>query len=44
MAESGADALGIDWQTDLADARKRVGGRVALQETSIRWRFSLRRQ
>jgi uroporphyrinogen decarboxylase len=31
MAESGADALGIDWQTDLADARKRVGDRVALQ-------------
>jgi len=31
MAESGADALGIDWQTDLADARRRVGSRVALQ-------------
>jgi len=31
MAESGADALGIDWQTSLADARKRVGKRVALQ-------------
>jgi len=31
LAESGADALGIDWQTPLGDARKRVGHRVALQ-------------
>ena len=31
MADSGADALGIDWQTSLADARRRVGARVALQ-------------
>jgi uroporphyrinogen decarboxylase len=31
MADSGADALGIDWQTDLGDARRRVGERVALQ-------------
>jgi uroporphyrinogen decarboxylase len=31
MAGSGADALGIDWQTNLADARRRVGDRVALQ-------------
>ena len=31
MADSGADALGIDWQTSLAAARVRVGSRVALQ-------------
>jgi uroporphyrinogen decarboxylase len=31
MADAGADALGIDWSTDLALARKRVGNRVALQ-------------
>ncbi len=31
MAGSGADALGIDWQTDLGQARQRVGARVALQ-------------
>jgi uroporphyrinogen decarboxylase len=31
MAESGADALGVDWQTDIGEARRRVGGRVALQ-------------
>ena len=31
MADSGADALGIDWQTDLGEARRRVGNRVALQ-------------
>ena len=31
MAQTGCDALGIDWTTDLADARKRVGDRVALQ-------------
>jgi uroporphyrinogen decarboxylase len=31
MSETGADALGIDWQTNLAAARKRVGDRVALQ-------------
>ena len=31
LAQSGADALGIDWQTSLAQARRRVGDRVALQ-------------
>jgi uroporphyrinogen decarboxylase len=31
MAGSGCDALGLDWTTDLADARRRVGERVALQ-------------
>ena len=31
MADSGCDALGIDWTLNLADARRRVGDRVALQ-------------
>jgi uroporphyrinogen decarboxylase len=31
MADAGADALGIDWTTDIGEARRRVGGRVALQ-------------
>jgi len=31
MAQSGADALGIDWQTPLAHARRLVGEKVALQ-------------
>ena len=31
MAESGTHALGIDWTQDLSDARRRVGGTVALQ-------------
>lgn len=31
MAQTGCDALGVDWTTDLADARRAVGGRVALQ-------------
>ncbi|HEC13711.1 MAG TPA: uroporphyrinogen decarboxylase [Acidiferrobacteraceae bacterium] len=31
MATSGCDALGIDWTTDLAEARQRVGEQVALQ-------------
>jgi len=31
MAESGADALGLDWTTNMDDARRRVGDRVALQ-------------
>jgi len=31
MAATGCDALGVDWTTDLADARVLVGDRVALQ-------------
>jgi len=31
IADSGADAVGLDWTTELSDARARVGDRVALQ-------------
>ena len=31
MAECGADALGLDWTTSIAQARQRVGDKVALQ-------------
>jgi len=31
MADTGCAALGVDWTIDLADARKAVAGRVALQ-------------
>ena len=31
MADTGADALGLDWTTDINNARERVGDRVALQ-------------
>lgn len=31
IADTGADALGIDWTTNMADARRRIGARVALQ-------------
>jgi len=31
MAATGADGLGVDWTTDLGDARARVGSKVALQ-------------
>jgi uroporphyrinogen decarboxylase len=31
MADTGVDALGIDWSTDIGEARRRVGTRVALQ-------------
>ncbi|BBB24907.1 uroporphyrinogen decarboxylase [Amphritea japonica] len=31
MAEAGADALGLDWTTNIDDARARIGDKVALQ-------------
>lgn len=31
MADSGYEALGLDWQTDIGQARRRVGHKVALQ-------------
>jgi uroporphyrinogen decarboxylase len=31
MADTGCDALGLDWTTDIGDARRRVGHKVALQ-------------
>jgi len=31
MANSGADCLGLDWTTDIAQARAKVGDKVALQ-------------
>ncbi|WP_188150035.1 uroporphyrinogen decarboxylase [Teredinibacter waterburyi] len=31
MADSGATALGLDWTTPIANAKARVGGKVALQ-------------
>lgn len=31
MVDAGADALGLDWMTDIGQARARVGQRVALQ-------------
>ncbi|WP_374357679.1 uroporphyrinogen decarboxylase [Chitinimonas sp.] len=31
IADTGCDAIGLDWTVDLADARRRVGERVALQ-------------
>ncbi|MEQ1975077.1 uroporphyrinogen decarboxylase [Xenorhabdus sp. SGI240] len=31
MAATGCDALGLDWTTNMADARRRVGDKVALQ-------------
>lgn len=31
IAASGCDALGLDWTTDIGEARERVGDRVALQ-------------
>ncbi len=31
IADIGCDAVGLDWTTDLGEARRRVGDRVALQ-------------
>lgn len=31
IADSGCDAVGIDWTVDIGDARRRVGDRVAIQ-------------
>lgn len=31
MADTGCDALGLDWTVDIGDARRRVGDKVALQ-------------
>ncbi|MBA2814254.1 uroporphyrinogen decarboxylase [Candidatus Pantoea persica] len=31
LAATGCDALGLDWTTDIGDARRRVGDKVALQ-------------
>ncbi|KGD84864.1 uroporphyrinogen decarboxylase [Pantoea sp. PNA 14-12] len=31
MAETGCDALGLDWTIDISEARRRVGHKVALQ-------------
>ncbi len=31
IAQCGCDCVGLDWSTDLGDARRRVGDRVALQ-------------
>ncbi|MFZ7199255.1 uroporphyrinogen decarboxylase [Avibacterium avium] len=31
IANTGCDAVGLDWTVDLADARKRIGHKVALQ-------------
>ena len=31
IADTGCDAVGLDWSTPLADARRRIGNRVALQ-------------
>ncbi|ABC32614.1 uroporphyrinogen decarboxylase [Hahella chejuensis KCTC 2396] len=31
IADAGADALGLDWTTEISEARRRVGDRVSLQ-------------
>lgn len=31
IADSGADAVGLDWTVNLGDARRRIGHKVALQ-------------
>lgn len=31
LADTGADAIGVDWTVDLRDAAQRIGGKVAIQ-------------
>jgi len=31
LAQTGADAVGLDWTVDIGSARQRIGGQVALQ-------------
>lgn len=31
IANSGCDAVGLDWTTDIGEARRRIGDKVALQ-------------
>jgi uroporphyrinogen decarboxylase len=40
MAAIGCDALGVDWSTDLGQARERVGGAWPCKATSIRALFA----
>lgn len=37
MAQTGCDALGLDWTIELSEARRRVGDRVALQGNLDPW-------